>query len=238
MIDKVQNKTLMAPLVLAMAAIVALAICLMVGASTAWAGAQPGSPTLEDLNKGTYIVSLRNKSGETEYHQFSSEKSPKAKIAHAKSSKPGVADVEVYGEGGFYSMQVLVKKVGTTKITYKWGGKKHTVKFVVKKYTSPVKSFKVGSKNYAAKFTPKAIGKTEGGGSIVAVKAGSKPLTGKVNIKLAKGWKLLKVWYWTQSGNNWKMHYAKNGASVSKAKTLYAWVAKGKQRERLSLFVV
>ena len=222
----------------AMAALIAGAIAIMLGlslgVSQAWAGAQPGYPTLEDLCKKTYTISFGCK--EPFQQSYSSAKSPTKKITETKSTDTSVAtvDVDKFSESGrtYYYLQVMIKKTGTTKISFKLGGKKHTVKYVVKPYKNYLKSFKVGSKNYKAQFDP---GKDDYASYIVGASAKAKSISGKVQVKLKSGWKIKKIWYWTQSGNNWKMHYIKNGATAKKAKTLYVWAQNGTHRQIFQL---
>ena len=216
-----------------LAGVVAVILGLSLGVSQAWAGAQPGSPTLEDLCKKTYTVSFKGKNPMS--FSYSSEKSPKTKISNAKSSNTAVATVEVnhYSDNDIYTMNVTTKKTGTTKISFKLGKKSYTVKYVVKPYKNYLKSFKVGSKNYKAQFNPSAV---DSAFYNVGAQCKAKTISGKVNVKLKSGWKIKKIWYWTQSGSDWKMHYTKNGGTVKRAKTLYVWAKKGSHSQSFQLY--
>ena len=209
---------------------IAVMLGLSLGVSQAWAGGQPGSPTLEDLCKKTYTISF--KSSDTMTLSYNSSKSPTKKIANVKSSNAAVATAEAnsYSANGktIYTMNIKVFKAGTTKISFKFGSKKYTVKYVVKPYKNNLASFKVGAKNYKSLFDPSAIERTS---YSIPASVKVKNISGKVQVKLKSGWKIKKIWYWTQSGNNWKMHYVKNGGAVKKAKTLYVWAQNGSHRQ-------
>ena len=228
-----QRLSLLAALTFA-ATIATLALCLSVGAGKAWAGAQPGDLAIENL-KGTVVVSLKSKAEYPDggYRQYQSSKNPNKAISAAKSSNKKVATVKAnkstYNGSTYYWLTVQIKKAGTTKITYKFGGKKYSVKYKVKNYVNPLKKLKIGSKNYASKFNPKAL---SSGSDLAVASVGSMP-KGKVSIKLKSGWKFVKGWYW----KNNTMKYFKNGGKIpSGCQAIYLWVKKGNQRERLSLF--
>ena len=212
----------------------AMALSASLGASQAWAGAQPETPRLENLTaKSSYVVSFKDKGIDYGYRQYQSIKVPGRKISNVKSSNPKVATIQldhhVYSGTHVYSINVTIKKAGTTKLSFKWGGKKYNIKYIVKKYTNPVKAFKIGSKDFASRFAPKAL--THAG---MYVSMGSKATSynGKVQIQPAKGWKISKIWYW---GNN-KLRFIKNGGTVSKAQTLYVSIKRGTQHEILYVY--
>ncbi len=218
-----------------LAAFMAVALGLSLGASQAWAGAQPSSPRLEDLGGKTYTVSLKTAAQykDNGLRQYQSVKKPYVAISDANSSNTSVATtwVDSYdiGDGKtIYVLKVQIKKTGKTKITYTFAGKKHTVTYIVKKYTNPLKSLKVGKKNYASLMNPKAIAH---GGDTASAASLNDPFTGKITIKLKKGWKIKKCWYYKPY--NGGMKYFKNGAAIPKWNTLYIWVKNGSQNETL-----
>ncbi|MBO4365057.1 MAG: hypothetical protein J5804_02040 [Eggerthellaceae bacterium] len=215
------------------AGVVAVMLGLSLGVSQAWAGAQPGFPTLDDLCKKTYTLSFKGK--DPMRFSYSSTKSPSTKITNAKSSNTEVATVEVnhYSDNNVYIMNVTTKKAGTTKISFKLGKKNYTVKYVVKPYKNYLTSFKVGSKNFKSQFDPSAV---DSASYNVSASFKGKTISGKVNVKLKSGWKIKKIWYWTQSGSNWKMHYIKNGGTAKKAKTLYVWAQNGSHCQTFQLY--
>ena len=73
------------------------------------------------------------------------------------------------------------KKPGKASVSYKLKGKQHTAKFVFVKYKNPMKSLKIGKKQLAKHFKRDCTwypGKT---------------LKGKLKVKAAKGWKLVRI---------------------------------------------
>lgn len=58
-----------------------------------------------------------------------------SKVSHSKSA-----------------VALTTKKAGTTKITFKYAGKKYTSTITVKNWENPCESFKIGSKDYTSKF--------------------------------------------------------------------------------------
>ena len=218
-------------LAIVLAGVIAIAFSLAIGADKAWAGGQPdGAQRLEDL-KPTSTITTTMKSSDDTYRDLSSLKSWSKKISNAKSSNKKVATVKVlhhkYGGKHYYNMQIALKGKGKTTLSFKWGAKQYKIKYVVKSYANPVKTFKVGTKNYAAGF---AAAKQKYPTPVVVTKA--KSLTGKLNLKLAKGWKLRKAWYW----QNNKLHFIKNGGKVTKAQAVWVSVQKGSLREQLYVY--
>ena len=208
----------------------ALLFALTFGASQAWAGGQPGNPCLEDLGGKTYVVSLKTYADVPSIQSYASAKSPEKKISGVKSSNPKVATAQAAKGGPYYYLCVDIKKTGTTKITFKQGGKKHTVKYIVKAYKNPVTSFKLGDKNYASKFDPENMLLSS---VYTAVGVNAKTLKGKVQLKPASGWKVKKIWYWNSKA---KMKFVKNGGKISNGVTAYVWLQKGTQREIFELY--
>ena len=212
-----------------LAGAIALMLSLSLSTSQAWAGGQPDTPRLDDLGKA-YTVSYKGKGIDSGYRQYQSLKYPNKSITKASSSNKKVATVRANHYGDHYTLGVTIKKTGTTKITYYFGGQKKTVKYTVKKYTNPVKTFKVGSKNYASLFAPKAL---KWGSEYAMGLSTAKSFSGKVNIKAAKGWKINKIWYYK---NNKKLTFIKNGKKVSKTIYVYVSLKRGKQKEILYLY--
>lgn len=125
------------------------------------------------------------------------------KACKVKSSNPKVASAKAIHKGTM--LRIMFKKAGTAKVSYVYKGKKHTVKYVVAKYVNPVKSFKVGGKEFKGQFQ--------------AGEFGSAPYTasGKLSVKAAKGWKLLKMEsdMWSKSLESIKTKAVKNGYRAS-----------------------
>ena len=92
-------------------------------------------------------------------------------------------------------LEIFGKKPGTSKLSYKYRGKTHTLKVQVRKWQNPFLSFKIGSTENKAQFK-----KYESGSSAT--------LRGKVKIKLAKNWVLLDI------RTNYGTKSVKNGSKV------------------------
>ena len=100
---------------------------------------------------------------------------------HVKlSNKSIVANLEV-SEG---TIGIAFKKPGTTKLSYTWKGKKHSVKIKVLKYKNPVKSFKIGGKQFKSAFRKYTTNNVKD--AIVK---------GKSAITPAKNWKVKSIKY-------------------------------------------
>ena len=215
-----------------LACIMAVTLGMSFGATKAWAGGQPysGQPNLDKLSASDVIVTSMKGSSDT-YRTLVSSKSPSKKISNAKSSKKAVATVSVnhYKNSGkdYYSLAITLKSTGTTNISFKWGSKAYKIKYTVRKYANPLKAFKIGSKNYATGFAP---AKQKYPARVVTVKV--KSFTGKLQLKLADGWKLNKAWYWS----NDKYHFIKNGGQVSNAQAVWVSVQKGKLNEEMYVY--
>ena len=221
---------------IAVAIAAVLALSLSLGVGHAWAGWQPGGLTLKDLcQRDTIVVSHKGKADDGK-RSFGSYKA----IKSTKSSNPKVASVEVQEykteTGTYYLMTITAKNPGATTLSFTYKGKKHKLKYRVVAYKNPAKTFKIGSTNFTSKFAPKSLKSISGNGN-VSVSFNKKSLSGKVTLKLAQGWKIKKMWYWTKlSDKSYKMNYFKNGNKISKALTVYAWVEKGNLREILYLY--
>ncbi|MBQ9015095.1 MAG: hypothetical protein IJ109_03145 [Firmicutes bacterium] len=155
-------------------------------------------------------------------------------MATVKSSKPSVAvlkkdtwtddDGKVYG-----NYQIKSKKPGTTTLTFQAKDANaenyvtKTVKVKVVKFVNPAKTFKIGSKNYAKKYNGKPYYNIK------------KKVSGKVNVKAKKGWKVDSIYFYDESKG--KSKKIKNGKKVTfdkfdgvqvcfkkKGKNLYEWI--------------
>lgn len=184
----------------AIAMALAAMLCLTMGAGTAWAG---GGKDISAF-KGK-VTSVYMKKGDLDaYGDYKNyDKNPK-KITAVKSSNKKVATAKVvsfsYDGGSFSYILITKKKAGTTKITYTMAGKTKTVTYRVVKWKNPVKTFKVGSKNYASKFKKKAS--VPGTGDLVGQ---------TVKVKAAKGWKVQKIYVYTDTGS---VKNVKNGKKL------------------------
>lgn len=205
---------------LALASIVVVALGLSLNVGEAWAGGAPGSPTIKDLSGKSLTVMYKGEGYDTGFRYYSADKK---KITNVSSSNPSVATAKATHYRSYYGLQVQINSVGTTKISYKINGKKRSVNYVVKEYANPFTSFKVGGKNYVSAFNPGSIKY-----SSAYVVTGS--FSGKLSVKLAKGWKLVKAWV---PGRTIK--YVKNGSKISKVKSIGLYIKKGKQKEQIWL---
>ena len=87
------------------------------------------------------------------------------------------------------------KKPGKASISYKLKGKQHTAKYVFVKYKNPMKSLKIGKKQLAKHFKRDCTWNPQ------------KKLKGKLKVKAAKGWKLVRI---THNGKK-----VKNGKKIT-----------------------
>ena len=220
MLTKVMSKPFATLAALALASIMVVALGLSLNVGEAWAGGAPGAPTIKDLSGKSFTVMYKGEGYDTGYRYYSADKK---KITNVSSSNPSVATAGAMHYGSYYGLQVQISSVGTTKISYKINGKKRSVNYVVKEYANPFASFKVGGKDYTSAFNPGSIKY-----SSAYVVAGS--LSGKLSVKLAKGWKLVKAWV---PGK--KIKYVKNGSKISKTKSIGLYIKKGKQKEQIWL---
>ena len=136
----------------------------------------------------------------------------------------------VYDEGDA-SYVFDVKGVGKTVMTFKArpvNAAEYTdynVTIETEKYVCPVKSFKIGKKDYASKF--KKIDWADQG----------KTISGKVNVKAKKGWKLVKIIFYDMSKD--KDIKIKNNTKVKieKGDCVWAEFKKGSTRMRCTVGV-
>ena len=201
------------------AVVVALAtmLCLMVGVDSAYAG---GARDISELKGNTTAVKMQKR----QTIAFGDMKAGK-KITSVKSSNKKVATVKVMkGQSGPTYIMITMKKVGTTKISYKLGGKKKTAVLKVVKWKNPVKSFKIGSTNYASKFK-KAVNFTE------SIDLSAK----RVAVKAARGWKVVKILYYAGGDMPKKI---KNGTTLPNGTSFVSVVLKNKKTKAVENVVV
>ena len=215
---KAINKPFATLAALAFASIVVVALGLSLNVGEAWAGGAPGAPTIKDLSGKSFTVMYKGEGYDVGFRSYSADKK---KITNVSSSNPSVATAGAMHYGSYYGLQVQINSVGTTKISYKINGKKRSVNYVVKEYANPFASLKVGGKDCTAAFNPGSVKNSVG--YIV-----SGPLSGKLSVKLKKGWKLVKAWVPGRS-----IKYVKNGGKVSKTRTIGFYIKKGKQKEQI-----
>lgn len=223
MATKAMSKSFAALTALALASIVVVALGLSLNVGEAWAGGAPGGPMIKDLSGKSLTVMYKGEGHEDGHRTYSADKKNK-KITNVSSSNPSVATAKVLHFKSYYNLQVQINSVGTTTISYKINGKKHSVNYVVKEYANPFASLKIGGKDYTSAFNPGSV-------EYYSAFSGAKSLSGKLSVKLAKGWKLVKAWW--APGNTLK--FIKNGSKVSKAKFIGFYIKKGKQKEQLWL---
>lgn len=149
---------------------------------------------------GTYRVTYFP--GNTEFNtwMWSGEERPMW-FTSAKSSNSSVIAAGSYGG----SLGMTVRKPGTTKLTYKLNGKKHSLTLKVVKYVSPARSFKVGSVDATKVFNKGLTCKTV-----------KQTLSGKVRIEVGKGWVLKSITARGVFGTD-KSKRIKNGSVIGKS---------------------
>lgn len=106
--------------------------------------------------------------------------SEKSKFTSLKSFKKSVATVGCKKNSWGYALYVVAKKTGTTTISYKLNGVKHTQKVIVKKYVNPYKKVTINGKDITSQFKK----------SNVAIVSYQKYKNKKVTIKyeMKKNW--------------------------------------------------
>ena len=221
MATKAVSKPLATLAALALASIVVVALGLSLNVGEAWAGGAPGGPMIKDLSGKSLTVMYKGEGYDTGFRSYSADKK---KITNVSSSNPSVATAKASHFKSYYNLQVQINSVGTTTISYKINGKKHSVNYIVKEYANPFVSLKIGGKDYTSAFNPGSV-------EYYSASAAVKSFSGKLSVKLAKGWKLVKAWW--VPGNTLK--FIKNGSKVSKAKFIGFYIKKGKQKEQLWL---
>ena len=167
---------------LSMALIVFIAACLAL-----CLGAGEGQALTLENAKGTIVVTnskYKNRDGTGYYevvslcaaHDLDFDEPHRVKLTNKR-----IVDHLEVSEG---IISVAFKKPGTTKLTYTWKGKKHSVKIKVLKYTNPVKSFKIGGKQFKSAFKKYTTNNVKD--TIVK---------GKIAITPAKNWKVKSIKY-------------------------------------------
>ena len=119
-----------------------------------------------------------------------------------KSTNPKVIKLFKEKDGDMVWVKGKIKKCGSATISYKSNGKTEKMKICVFKYSNPFKSFKIGKKDYSAFFKKASFYNN------VAAKT-----SGKLSIKLKKGWKISRVYFSSDGANTFKQ--IKNGAKVT-----------------------
>lgn len=103
------------------------------------------------------------------------------KATNLKNSNPDV--VKAYIDKNIGNVWFTIRKPGTAKISFRYKGKKFTQTVSVVKYENPCEWFKIGNKDYNKCFKKTRYYSLNG----------KKDLTGTINIKAKKGWKLKKI---------------------------------------------
>lgn len=178
---------------------------------------------LDDLS-GTWEMTYYPSKKSYNYYDIENMKNVTIDMATVKISKPEVVDFikkKWDSEGDTY-YTVRVKKAGKATITFKakepnagdetYVAKKITINSI--KYLNVVKTFKIGKKNFKTKF------KKEG------YYWQKKKISGKLNVKVKKGWKIKGMWYGNYSTGKEKK--VKNGKKITLKKNTYVsiWVKK------------
>ena len=190
-----------AMVVFACAVMIAVAVLMADGYGQAHAYAS-AAQSLSHPN-GTIAISVQKSGNQTVafYTTSNSTKKPR----NVKLSNKNVAKAQV--QPGL--IMVTMKKPGAIKLSYRWGGKSHTVTIRGYKYANPVKSLKIGGRQYAKKFSQTSVANL---GSLS--EKGTCP-TGKLQVVAAKNWKVKKIMVSTPQ----KTVSVKNGVKISCAKT-------------------
>ena len=105
------------------------------------------------------------------------------KITKIKNGNPSIADVRTTSYNSPW-LCVKAKAEGTTKVTFRYAGKKYSTKLIVKKWESPCEEFKIGNVDYADRFD-KSDAYCWGNRK--------KDIKSKISIKPKEGWKLVKI---------------------------------------------
>lgn len=131
------------------------------------------------------------------------------KITNLKNSDKKVATVK---KSKTYrgQLEITPKSVGTTKVTYQYGGEKYSLTVNVTNYESPFKSIKIGKKNFTKNFEKS---------NIYTFKQ-KKNLTGKLQIKMKKNWKIKSMHLEYYDANYW-IRDAKNNKNISLRTDVY-----------------
>lgn len=145
-----------------------------------------------------------------------------SKFSNPTSSNRKVATVSVKKEDKVWVLKVLLKKTGTTTISYRDTGVKSSFLLTVKNYPSPVASLKIGSASLTSKFKN-------------SCQISGKKLSGKIQAKGKNGWKLASAWKFkisslTSNENTEQIHLnLKKKITVEKGYRLCLQFRKGEQ---------
>lgn len=149
------------------------------------------------------------------------------KITKIKNVNPLVADV-TKKYCGPSSFEVKAKAEGTTKVTFRYAGKKYSTKIIVKKWENPCQMFKIGNVDYTSRFD---ISDAYCWGNR------KKDINAKISIKPKKGWKLVKI---ENYPGKMQKHMIKNNSkmklSIKESWTeVYAYFKNKKTKEMVRL---
>ena len=193
--------------ILAIGFVIALTACIAsasLGAGRAYAGADIDSPGFIEKVKSPFMLPSDIKS-----YALSATN---GKVTSIKSSNPKVATMEFHKEWRTaYSnekgaVDIKIKKVGTTTISYKYRGKTHKLKLRVYKYANPFASITVNGKEQASSFDQ--------------MRSANTSEVGEVQVKAAPGFKILKMR--TKKAPKYdKFKTVKNGFKLKEGVTLY-----------------
>ena len=167
----------------AFAAVLAIALAVAFGTCVGKAYAGGGAFDIEVVSSGTVGLPYDKDWGDwwNKYSFYA-----KGKVTQVKSSNTSVLEAKAGTGSESKTLGLTVKKPGKSTLTYKVGGKKHSVGIVVRQYRNPFKTYMLAGKNHASLYKKSC--------SAVS-KAATKgfELTGKVNVKPAKGWKVKAI---------------------------------------------
>ena len=210
-------------------AIIAVMICALVAgacslasAERAWAGGNPGLDALMDK---PFTLSYKGKAHDMGYRDYYAASATGGKITQVKSSNKAVAAAKVmkqkmkdYQTGKtktIYYLRVMLKKAGTTMLSFTHNGRSYSSTYTVKKYVNPLSSLKVGSRNFASYANPSKLGKYCYYASTVNVPV--KSFSGKVKVAAKSGWKIDQILAYPE-GAPYKV--IKNGGKVKDARQI------------------
>lgn len=134
-------------------------------------------------------------------------------VPTGKVTKIKVADKAILGagrktSGGKHYLVLRAKKAGTTKLSFVYQGKSHTVTIVNKKYTNPCKKIALDSANITKKFNDRQD---------IIVKRTAKR---KITVVPKAGWKIEAIYCLGASGATKQL---RNGGKIP-AKCKFVWV--------------
>lgn len=194
-----------------------VAVCCLFSAGSAWAGQE----VTYDLTafKGTENALVYPKRANSHQLDMSNRSyvyplADSDKVAAVKSSNPKVVKAALRTDN-YKRIVVQLKKPGTATVSFKLNGKKRSMTYKVAKYQNPVSVFKIGKLNLTSKFKESSVYSWYTDGPIEK-QPNPKPITGRINIKPAKGWKLDKVFLFEDLAGS-PLKQVKNGYVMTKA---------------------